>query len=67
MEGKKQEHILQLATSGDHTLIALLDKTNEQVKQYCVAYLFDSETNTWEHGHYFGMELKNAIDYLPER
>ena len=32
MEGKKQEHILQLATSGDHTLIALLDNA---IKHSC--------------------------------
>lgn len=45
-----------------YTLLARL-KEDGTVREYCVAWKFNAETDSWGQGHYFS-RLEDAMDYM---
>ena len=46
-------------TIGDYTIL-------KRKSDYCIAYLYDSNTGTWAQGHYMFQSLLDCIDWLRE-
>ena len=48
-----------LDTIGDYTIL-------KRKEDYCIAYLYDTETGTWAQGFYMFESLVDCIDWLRE-
>lgn len=53
---------LVLREQGDYTLIVIVG-TDFEVKEYVVAWLYNSDSDRWSQGHYFS-DLESAIQYM---
>lgn len=56
---------LTIAKNGEYTLLMRFGEDEKPVKcqPYVVAWLYESESDTWAQGHYFD-DIKSAVEYL---
>lgn len=54
-----------IQTQGNYSLLARI-KDNGELHEFCVAYGYDKETDSWGYGSYF-TKLENAMAFLKEK